>query len=294
MRYLITGANGFIGAHLARRLVDLDEYVCAWTGESGDLLRLQDIQDRLELQAVNLRTAADVVKAVERADPAVIFHCAAAGVTDPFLPLDEAIRTNVYGTINLLRAVQGRARIVVLRTSGEIDALNVYAASKAAAWQFCRMYARTQAWPLVGAMPFQVYGPGQSIKNVIPAAIEAALAGKDFPMSSGRVHRDWIYIDDVINALLALVQGDRFDVESIEIGTGDLISVRDVVAKIFSLVGRGGRPLIGALPDRPGDVDMQHSDVEVTKLVLNWEPHVTLDAGLRLTIEAIQRAQAAG
>lgn len=290
MRYLITGANGFIGSQVTRRLVNMGEQVSAWTGVSGDLARLKEVQARIDLQAIDLSNAADVAKAIESAIPAVIFHCAAVGVTDPFLPLDHAIRTNVYGTINLLRAVQGRARVVVLRTAGESDALNVYAASKAAAWQFCRMYARTQGWPLVGAMLFQVYGPGQSTKNVVPAAIEAALAGKDFPMSSGRMQRDWIYLDDVIDALLALVQADRFDVESIEIGTGELLSLRDVVAKIYSLVGRGGRPLLGALPDRPGDVDMQHADVEVTKLILNWEPRVTIDAGLRLTIDSMRGA----
>ena len=293
MRYLITGANGFIGSHLTRRLVGLGESICAWTGLSGDLSRLREVQDRVEVQSLDLCSVVDVTKAIEVVNPGVIFHCAAAGMTDPFLPLDEAIRTNVYGTINLVRAVQGRARVVVLRTAGELDALNVYAASKAAAWQFCRMYARTQAWPLVGAMLFQVYGPGQSTKNVVPAAIEAALAGKDFPMSSGRVRRDWIYIDDVIDALLALVQADRFDVESIEIGLGGLLSVRDVVAKIYSMVGRGGRPLLGLLPDRPGDIDMQHSDVEVTKLILNWEPRVTIDAGLRRTIDSMQAAQSA-
>ncbi len=290
MRYLITGANGFIGSQVTRRLANMGEQVSAWTGASGDLARLKEVQARIDLQVIDLSNAADVSKAIEPVVPAVIFHCAAVGATDPFLTLDDAIRTNVYGTINLLRAVQGRARVVVLRTAGETDALNVYAASKAAAWQFCRMYARTQGWPLVGAMLFQVYGPGQSTKNVVPAAIEAALAGKDFPMSSGRMQRDWIYLDDVIDALLALVQADRFDIESIEIGTGNLLSARDVVAKVYSLVGRGGRPLLGALPDRPGDVDMQHADVEVTKLILNWEPRVTIDAGLRLTIDSMRGA----
>ena len=290
MRYLITGANGFIGSHLTNRLVSMGEQVTAWAGTSGEMSRLRAVADRIDVRTIDLRNAADVAKAIEPAAPGVIFHCAAVGVTDPFLPLDEAIRTNVYGTINLLRAAQGHARVVVLRSSSEIDALNVYAASKAAAWQFCRMYARTQSWPLVGAMPFQVYGPGQSTKNVVPAAIEAALAGKDFPMSSGRVRRDWIYIADVIDALLALVQADRFDVESIELGTGNLLSVRDVVATIYSLVGRGGRPLLGVLPDRSGDIETQHSDVEVTKLVLNWEPRVTMDVGLRLTIDSMQSA----
>ncbi|HEY4724053.1 MAG TPA: GDP-mannose 4,6-dehydratase, partial [Anaerolineae bacterium] len=242
---------------------------------------------KVGVHEVDLRTAGAVARAIDKIDPAFVFHLAAAGVTDPFLSPDEAIRTNVYGAIHLLRAIKGRARVIALRTPGEIEASNVYAASKAAAWQFCRMYWRTQGWPVVGAMPFQVYGPGQTPQALIPSAIEAALAGRDFPMTSGRQQRDWIYIDDVIDALIAMGKANRFDFETIEIGSGVTSSVREVVELIYDLVGRGGRPLIGALPDRPGEVETQSADADAAAAVLGWRAQISLEAGLRKTIESM-------
>jgi nucleoside-diphosphate-sugar epimerase len=288
MRYLVTGATGFIGSHLTRRLIGLGETVSAFVQFGVDRLALRDVLEQLDVHEVDLRTAGAIARAIDRIDPTIVFHCAAAGVTDPFLPPDEAIRTNVYGTINLLRAVKGRARVIVLRTAGELDALNVYAASKAASWQFCRMYRRTQGWPIAGAMLFQVYGPGQSKKNLIPLAIEAALAGRDFPMTSGQQWRDWIYIDDVIDALIVQAQADRFDVESVEIGSGVTTSVRDVVAMVYDQVGQGGRPLIGVLPDRPGEVEEQCADAETTAAILKWRAKVSIADGLCQTIEAMK------
>ncbi len=288
MHYLVTGATGFIGSHLTRHLVKSGEPVSVFVQFGVDRSALRDVIEQIDLHEVDLRTAGVVSRAVDTIQPTCVFHCAAAGATDPFLPPDEAIRTNVYGTINLLRAVKGRARVIVLRTPGEIDALNVYAASKAAAWQFCRMYRRTQGWPIAGAMLFQVYGPGQSRKNVIPSAIEAALAGRDFPMTSGQRQRDWIYIDDAIDALFAQAQADRFDVECVDIGSGVLSSVRDVIETIFRQIDRGGRALIGALPERPGEVEAQRADAETTASILKWRARVTIDDGLHRTVKAMK------
>jgi nucleoside-diphosphate-sugar epimerase len=129
------------------------------------------------------------VRAIAQAAPTAVIHLAAAGVRDPFLPLNTALRHNLHGTLNLLHAAfesyRGVEQLIIGRTPGEISKMNVYAASKAAAWGFCEMYGRTHQWPIHGGMIFQAYGPGQSAQNLIPAAIHAALANQDFPMSSG-------------------------------------------------------------------------------------------------------------
>lgn len=289
MHYLITGATGFIGSHLTRRLVGLGERVSIFIRSNSDRSAIKAVLEKLDRHEVDLRTASTVSRAIDMIEPTIVFHCAAAGVSDPFLPPDEAIRSNVYGTINLLRAIKGRARVIVLRTPGEIEALNVYAAAKAAAWQFCRMYRRTQGWPIAGAMVYQVYGPHQDRKNVIPSAIEAALNDRDFAMTSGRSQRDWIYIDDVIDALIAQAQADRFDVDSIDLGTGSTLSVRAVVERIYQLIGRGGKPIVGALPDRPGEVDIQKADVTAAASILNWYAKTPIDDGLKATIQWMQK-----
>lgn len=288
MRYLITGATGFIGAHLTRRLAAAGAAVSVWAQPGVERAALRPVIESIDLHEVDVRTFSVVAKAVDAIAPDVVFHCAAAGVTDPFLPPDEALRANVYGTIHLLRAIKGRARVIVLRTPGELDALNVYAVSKAAAWQFCRMYRRTQGWPVAGAMLFQVYGPGQSRRNVIPAAIEAAVSGRDFPITAGRQQRDWIYIDDVIDGLLAVAAADRFDADTLELGTGQTRRVQDVVERVYALAGQGGRVLVGALPDRPGEVERYCAEAETTWSQLKWRARVSLDDGLQTTIEAMK------
>ena len=167
--------------------------------------------------------------------------------------------------------------------------MNVYAVSKSAAWQFCRMYARTQSWPIVGAKLFQTYGPGQSRRALAPAAFQAALQGSDFPMTSGAQERDWIYVGDVVAGLLAtLRRADQLPpATSVDLGTGRSTSVRQVVETIYDVVGRGGRPLVGALPNRPGEAPRQVAAVDVTARLLDWFAPTSLVAGLRATRDVL-------
>ena len=291
MRVLITGATGFIGSHLARRLVADGAQVSAFRRVGVETLRRPGSLRQVEVdwRDVDLRTFGAVSRAVEAIQPAIVFHLAAEGVTDPFLSPDAAIRANVYGAIHLLRAVDGGAPVIVARSPGERDALNVYAASKAAAWEFCRMYGRTHGWPIAGVMPFQAYGPGQPEPALIPSAIAAALRGDDFALTHGRQQRDWVHVDDVAGALLELYRRPELMPvlagDTLEIGTGRTASVREVVEMIYQLIGGSGRPLIGALPARPGEVDRQVADADRVRQLIGWRAHVSLEDGLREMIE---------
>ena len=282
MRLLVTGATGFIG----RRLIP----AALATGHEAVLLLREQHRDGRALPAplaglpavyADLRDREGTRRAVEAAAPEAVLHLAAAGVTAPFLPADEAVAHNVLGTIHLLEASAHTAtRIVVARTPGEREALNVYAASKAAAWQFCRMAVRTRGLPIVGAMIFQAYGPGQAAHNLIPAAMAAARAGANFKMTPGNQVRDWIYVDDVVEGLLAALCRPLPAGTTVELGTGVGTSVAAVVERIYALCGSGGQPLLGALPPRPGESHRQIADADGTRASLGWQATTGLDEGL--------------
>ena len=291
MRVLITGATGFIGQILM-------PYVLAQPETAVSLLlrethsgrpvppSLASHREQLQFVYADLRNYQLTARAVAEAEPDVVIHLAAAGVTDPFMSIDTALRHNLNGTIHLARACFekrfGTRRLVVARTPGEHSSMNVYAASKAAAWQFCHMFARTQGWPIVGSMVFHAYGPGQTERNLIPAALQAARSGHDFPMTAGTQRRDWIYVEDVMAGLWQTAVSPHLpSATTIELGTGQATSVADVVRLIYTLFGTGGQPLIGRLPGRPGEEPTQVADVAQTEALIGWKTAVSLPDGLR-------------
>jgi nucleoside-diphosphate-sugar epimerase len=201
--------------------------------------------------------------------------------------VETTLRHNLQATLNLLRACfenkDGRAtpeQIIVARTPGERTAMNVYAAGKAAAWQFCRMYAKTEGWPIHGAMIFQAYGPGQHPNNLIPAAIRAARADEGFPMTSGEQARDWIYLNDIVEGLSAALGQPLPPGTAFELGTGCATSVAEVVETIYRISNSSGRPQIGVLPGRPGEDPVQIADAAATQALLGWQAKISLEQGL--------------
>lgn len=297
MRTLITGATGFIGRSLATALLQQPQTeVMLLVREEGSGGRrfprpLAEWREQFEVVFADLRNFQLTVRAVREARPDRVIHLAAAGVSAPFLPVDIALRHNVSGTLNLIRACFEKTtttqQLIVARTPGEPVAMNVYAASKAAAWSFCQMYSRTAGWPIHGAMIYQTYGPGQPGNMLIPAAIRAAASGQDFPMTSGDQAKDWIFLDDVVGGLQALlIHPDLEPGITIELGTGQALTVLEVVQTIYRLVGTGGRPLPNTLPNRPGEEPLQIADPSIAMTKLGWQAANTLEEGLRKTVSS--------
>lgn len=288
-RILVTGATGFIARALVPRLLaqaDVTLLLLEEFGSSAPLpLPIRKVRPQVDAVYADLRNFQLTARALRQARPDRVIHLAAAGVSDPFLNVNSALSHNVTGTLNLLRACfetdsQDVQQVIVARTPGERSAMNVYAASKAAAWAFCQMYSRTSQWPINGAMIFQAYGPDQPPHLLVQAALQAALAGDEFPMTAGRQEKDWIYIDDVVEGILALTRSDLPPGETVELGRGQPISVLDVVEQIYAIAGRGGRPRPGALSGRPGEELRQVADVDRAASLVGWRATTSLNDGL--------------
>ena len=292
-KILVTGATGFIGQCLVRRLVEAGAQV--WTtGLPGE----QSPSGVVGHLPLDVRDGDAVRAIVAEAAPQVVFHLAAVGVTDPGVDAALTLEVNVGGTVHLLDALKGRQteRIVLVGTCYEygareavegLDPFNAYAASKVAAWAFGRMYWRAYGLPVVTGRPFQVYGPGQPSHTLVPAAIRAALAGDDFPMTPGGQERDFIYLDDVVDGLLSAAQAPGIEGCSLDLGTGRVHTVRHIVERIWEMTEARGRILAGDLPYRPGAVMHLVADADHTTRLTGWRARVGLEEGLRHTIEMI-------
>lgn len=294
---LVTGAAGFIGLRLVGRLVEARARV--WAGLAPDEApeRVDALPARVERLIFDLRDAEAVRSAVTEAAPRVVFHLAAVGVADPEIDPTLALAVNVGGTVHLLEAVKelGVERVVLVGTCYEygaresvegLDPFNAYAASKVAAWAFGRMYWRAHGLPVVTVRPFQVYGPGQPAHTLIPAAIDAALAGRDFPMTPGEQERDFIFVEDVVAGMLAAAEAPGIEGESLDLGTGRVHSARQVVERIWAMTEAQGQMLPGALPYRSSVVMHSVADAEHTARLTGWRAQVALGAGLRQTIQS--------
>ena len=302
-RVLVTGSTGFIGQHLVRRLVEARAWVFAGVAPDEKPERAAALPVQVQRLIFDLRDAGAVRAGVAEATLQVVFHLAAVGTTDPGVDPELALAVNAGGTLRLLEALRECAaecddvqRVVLAGTCYEygaraavegLDPFNAYAASKVAAWAFGRMYWRRHGLPVVTVRPFQVYGPGQPDHTLVPAAFRAALSGSDLPMTPGEQERDFIYVDDVVEGLLAAAGAPGVEGHSLDLGTGGVHTLRQVVERIWAVTGARGRILPGTLPYRPGEVMHLVADADRTARLTGWRATTSLEIGLRKTWHAI-------
>jgi nucleoside-diphosphate-sugar epimerase len=146
------------------------------------------------------------------------------------------------------------------------------------------MYWRAYGLPVITVRPFQVYGPGQPKHTLIPAAIRKGLVGQDFSMTPGEQERDFIYVDDVVEGMVAAAVAPGINGHSFDLGTGRIYSVYQVVERVWAMTGAQGRVLRGELPYRPGEVKHLVADADRTAQLTGWRAQVGLEEGLRETV----------
>ncbi len=301
-RALVTGATGFIGSHLVRRLVTDGVEVHALTSTVSSVypVRLIDQRDRIHLHEGSLadRSAMDAV--VQSVRPTHVFHLGAyTHVGKSWQRVDECIQVNIQGTVNLLEALvsTGYERFVSIGTSeiyGDIESpfredqpvrpSSPYAASKYAAECFCRVFQRGHGWPIVMVRPFNAYGPAQTADRVIPEIIVRALRRQELRMTQGRQTREFNFVEDLVDGFVRAASVAGIEGELFNIGCGEDISIRDLATRILDLMGNPVEPQFGALPERPTEIFWMRSDSSKARSRLGWAPTHSLEDGLLKTI----------
>jgi UDP-glucose 4-epimerase len=301
-RVLVTGATGFIGSHLVRRLVDdgADVHALTSTVSSVYPTRLVELRDRLTLHAGSLtdRSAMDVV--TDAAKPDVVLHLAAyTHVGKSWERVDECIQVNVQGTVNLLQALarRGYDRFVYTGTSeiygdvpapfredGHVNPVSPYSVAKYAGERYCRMFVQGRGWPIVMLRPFNAYGPAQSPDRIIPEIIGRAHKGQPLRMTQGRQTREFNFVEDLVEGFVRAATTDGVVGEVVNLGCGQEISMRDLAVTLLRLLGDPIVPEFGALPERPTEIPRMWSDATKAREVLGWKPQVSLEEGLQRTI----------
>lgn len=248
----------------------------------------------------DVRDRESVKAAVDEVDPNVVFHLAAIGVTGPVTDPMQVLMVNAGGVVNLLEALRGRGvrRVVLAGTSHEygaqeadegLDPFSAYAASKVASWAYGRMYWRVHGLPVVTVRPFQVYGPGQPDRALIPAAVSAALRGTDFPMTPGEQERDFVHVSNVVTGMTAVAEAPGVEGKSLDLGSGIGYPIRQVVDQIWRLTGAKGEVQPGARLYRAGEPMRLVADADRTAALTGWRASTSIEEGLARTIQSLRR-----
>lgn len=279
-KVLVTGAHGFIGQNLVKRLTTNGQEIC-------------------ELPRSDWNNLAGIFASFS---PDRVFHLAAYGNQYDQKDLQTIYSVNIVYLLNLLISTQNipLKSFVNVGSSSEYGRKNTamkeqdilepdtyYAASKAAGTLLARAWAVREGQPVVTIRPFSVYGPGEADGRFIPRVITCAMTGETLPLSSG-VH-DWIFIDDFIEGMIAVADHcPGVAGQVINLGTGVQSTNQEIVEKISLITGKNIN-LMYTSPLRNYDTETSWvADITKAKS-LGWSPKTPLEEGLQSTVEHYAR-----
>ena len=287
-RVLVTGASGFIGTRLTARLLEEG-------AEVHGISRSERATAGMRWITMDMTKAQGLAAVVADVSPDVVFHLASqvTGSRDVEAVL-PTLNDNLVGAVNLLFAAStaGCPRVILTGSleepageEPEPDPVSPYAAAKFAASAYGRMFHRLYDLAVVNLRVFMVYGPGQrDERKLVPYVINSLLRNSPPRLSSGVREVDWVYVDDVVDAFLVAAVSDGAAGETLDVGSGALVSVRNLVEQIVRVMGPDVNPEFGALPDRTAE-RVRVADVGRTMQLTGWSPKTPLGEGLAKTIE---------
>ncbi len=300
MRCLVTGASGFLGSHLTRELLREGHEVLAVVRPGKEHSRLQTIASQVTFAYADLAIISKISVEMLEFQPEVVFHLAWwGGNSRKFVNDPAAIYENIPGTLELVRlAYEANCKTLIFFGSAveygtyqipvrETDAVvpqNLYGISKYASMLLVQALCVQWNMRFCGIRPFWTYGPMDDDLRMIPSVIQQLLAGKRPKVTAGEQLWDFLYVDDAVKALTLLLENN--DAEGIfNLGSGEPRKLKDVVAMIRDTIDPSLAIGFGEIPYAVDQVMHLEADISRLRAATGWEPKVSLEEGLRRTVE---------
>jgi len=306
-KVLVTGAGGFIGSHLTERLVDIGADVSAFIryNSRNDWGQLESLPEgkleNINVVASDLRDPDAIMKAVKNIE--IVFHLGSLiAIPYSYVHPRDVIETNIIGTTNILIAardndvekivhtstseVYGTARYVPIDEEHPLQGQSPYSASKIGADMIANSFYKAYNLPVATIRPFNTYGPRQSARAVIPTIITQAQIKKIVHLGALHPTRDFTFVTDTVEGFIKMAESPKSIGEVINTGSSFEISIVDLAEKILNLLDSNAKIEVEdkRIRPKPSEVERLYADVNKAKKLINWEPTISLDEGLKRTI----------
>ncbi len=311
-KVLVTGADGFIGSHLAEELVkdgyDVKSFVYYNSFNTWGWIDTLDkgVKDSMEIFSGDIRDPNGVREAMKDVD--TVFHLAAL-IAIPFSyhSPDSYVDTNIKGTLNVLQAardlkterilvtstseVYGTAQYVPIDEKHPYQGQSPYSATKIGADRLAESFFRSFNLPLTIVRPFNTFGPRQSARAVIPTIITQLLSGQEtIKLGSLTPTRDFNYVKDTANGFIEISKSEKTIGEEVNIATQQEISIGQLAEELIRQINPSAKIICDEERLRPekSEVNRLLGSNEKIKRLTNWSPKYTFEQGIAKTIEFLK------
>ncbi len=296
--YFLTGAAGFIGANLLRRLLDESCAVHILLKESSNCWRIAEVlkHPKLTVHYGDLADQEALSELLRNVQPTVVYHLATRGAYSSQNDPKDIFETNLLGTLHLLEVARGMPLKLFVNTSStseygsknqpmkEDDVLepdSFYAISKVAATHACHQYYVQYSVPVVTLRLFSVFGPWESPTRLFPTLLESLRLGNMMNMVKPETARDFIFISDVIDLYRKIELLSKFPGEVFNVGSGKQTSLKQLSEVAVQVTKKKSQFAWKAVPSKSWDKDIWVADMHKTYKTLNWSAKVSVEEGLR-------------
>jgi len=298
-RVLVTGASGFVGANLTRRLLRDGHEVHLLLRNKSNPWRLADIGGDVQVHETDVEDRNKVRLLVANISPEWVFHLAAYGAYPAQADGDRMVSTNLGGCLAMLDACIEAAVGAFVQTGSSseygyldhaasenefIQPNSTYAVTKAAATYYCQLKARQSGIHAVTARLYSIYGPFEETSRLIPVLLVHAMHGRLPRLVSPRIARDFVYVDDAVEALLAIAEASHVARGSVyNVCSGVQSTLATAVADVRALMNIASEPQWSSMPERSWDTETWLGSPEAIARDIHWHTRTSFRSGLERT-----------